>query len=73
MKVDKSIKFETEKEEKELINKTIDFLQNVLCQLEEGDQSEMYLGGECVLTYDQLSDMIDTLVTFTCDETYEII
>lgn len=73
MKVDKSIKFETEKEEKELINKTIEFLQNVLCQLEEGDQSEMYLGGECVLTYDQLSDMIDTLVTFTCDETYEII
>ena len=73
MKVDKSIIFETDEEEKELISKTIKFLLEVRRAVEQGDQCELYLRGDMVMSNDQLRNMIDLLYNFTCDETYEII
>lgn len=73
MKVDKAITFETEKEEKELINKTIKFLLEVRSAIRQGDQYELNLRGETIMTDTELRQMVDLLYNFTSDETYEII
>lgn len=73
MKVDKAITFETEKEEKELINKTIKFLLEVRSAIRQGDQYELNLRGETIMTDTELRQIVDLLYNFTSDETYEII
>ena len=73
MKVDKTIIFETDKEEKELISKTIKFLLEVRSAIRQGNQYELNLRGETVMTDTELRQMVDLLYNFTSDETYEII
>ena len=73
MKVDKTIIFETDKEEKELISKTIKFLLEVRSAIRQGNQYELNLRGETIMTDTELRQMVDLLYNFTSDETYEII
>ena len=72
MKVDRIVTFSTDEEEKELVRKTMEFLEKVKDILGNEPEGEMALGGRNVITYNDIEQMLYWLTNFSCDETYEI-
>lgn len=72
MEVRKITTFSTDKEEKELIEKTMNFLEKVRDIVGDEEKGEISLCGDTVMTYENIEQMLAWLTSFICDEIYDV-